>query len=124
MMAYLAIGAGVIIFLISSLATMQYNRANSLLKQNSMLSTELVHNQAVVSAFTNAFRESQIKMDYIGEKVNIIHSNSVEQVKVFDKHNLGDLVEKKPELIESLVNKATIKAFKRIEEVTDPNWKP
>lgn len=121
---YLAIGVGVIIFMLGLFGALQYERANSLLKQNAKLDSEIVHHQAVINSLTNSIKETQDKINFIGDKMNIIHSNSVRQVEVFDKHDLNKLLEKKPELIEDLANKATEKALKRIEEITNPAWRP
>lgn len=121
---YIAIGAVVLICLLGGLTYMQYERANSLEKTNAKQELEIKHNAIIITTLTNQFKLNQEKIDYISSKINDIHSNSVNKVAVFDNHNLEKLLEAKPKLIESLINKAIEKNSKRIEDITNPNWTP
>jgi hypothetical protein len=121
---YIAIGAAVLILLLGGIGYMQYERANSLLKTTASQKAEIEQKEAVIGTLTNGFVRNQQKLDFIEQKINIIHSNSVAQTKTFDSHDFGKLLDEKPGLIENIVNKATEKALKRITDITDPNWTP
>ena len=55
--------------------------------------------------------EYQRSVERIKESIN-------ENKRIFEEHNLSNLAAKKPGLIETRVNKATIRVFKQIEDET------
>lgn len=124
MTQYLVLGVAIIVIGLSALLKIQYERANSLLEKSAKQEQELNHKSVIINTLTNQFRLNQEKMDFISSKINEIHSNSVNRTAPLDNHNLDKLLDAKPKLIEDLVNKGIQKNIKRIEEITDPNWKP
>ena len=67
------------------------------------------------------------RIEFVETQNILIQSNIHSSMKVLEKHDAKDLNElalKKTSLIEHKVNVATQAAFTKLENLTDPNWRP
>lgn len=60
-------------------------------------------------------KAERTRLDALTQELNEARQQSAKQVEVFNKHRFGELLQAKPELIESRVNKATTEVWTQIE---------
>ena len=102
-----------------------YIRVEMLKKTNENLELQVQQKEQQFSALSEQFSAFQTEVAVQSEKLNNVYSQNAEvrkevnnALKIFERHNLQQLSQKKPELIELRVNRATEEVFKTIETET------
>lgn len=102
-----------------------YIRVEMLKKTNENLELQVQQKEQQFSALSAQFSAFQTEVAVQSEKLNNVYSQNAEvrkeinnALKIFERHNLQQLSQKKPELIELRVNRATEEVFQTIETET------
>lgn len=102
-----------------------YIRVEMLKKTNENLELQVQQKEQQFFALSAQFSAFQTEVAVQSEKLNNVYSQNAEvrkevnnALKIFERHNLQQLSQKKPELIELRVNRATEEVFKTIETET------
>jgi len=102
-----------------------YIRVEMLKKTNENLELQVQQKEQQFSALSAQFSTFQAEVAVQSERLNNVYSQNAEvrkevnkALQIFERHNLQQLSQKKPELIELRVNRATEEVFQTIETET------
>lgn len=123
-MSYLISGLLCLTLMSSGIGYWQYRVNIHLHQQVTESEVKLEIQSQTINTISNNLIETTKRVEFVQHQNDLITSNAAAQIKVLESHNLEDLAERKTGLIELQVNRATMKAFDKLEDLTDPNWKP
>lgn len=99
----------------------QDNKISSLQKSIGALSSVVETQTATIKVMDENFKIMAEQSKKLGQVLSKIDKDSSKLQELLSRHNLGNLANKKPGLIESRVNKATKKEIKSLRNITDPD---
>jgi uncharacterized phage infection (PIP) family protein YhgE len=107
-----------------------YYMANKIESQDELIisireSNELIkaQNKSITeqyNSYITASEENREKLDFLIQDLRYTRSNITKNLQVLHDHNLQELANKKPVIIEKLANDATKKVFDDIERSSNP----
>lgn len=87
----------------------------SLQENNALLETAIKINEETISSLQNSYKQSQVELVRINKEYTEVRRRNQLLIDKFADSDIGFLAESKPELVERLINRGTVNAFRCME---------
>ena len=87
-------------------------------KENTTLTTSNEEYKKKIGKLESRIKENSVELAELNYKISKSRERSEKLMKLFSRHDFTDLVQKKPQLIENRINKATEKVFENLERLS------
>ena len=117
---YMAIALGIVV--LASAAYFKYSQ-DKLAEANQAMAAEQARAESAeanLEFMQESIRRQQEALGRLADESVAIRKEQQETIDIFAEHDLKALAERKPNLIETRVNRATKGVFDELEDITDP----